>query len=197
MPSSYFFQSLLAWDWCYSPSSTKQNLNRYRYDAKLSHLVLSLCPGSSLCLSIRWAIRLLPASRRRVCVDCYRFVPIRVWGARRTAACHLKRPCASTVGMADAMSIDNKPKSFHRDESDDSADSSPDRGLAASAIPSSNISSNPIQDVQQPKRKGGRKPVSLMTPPPLTRQRCFHPVLHNHPPVTRFRGTTSCTGSWQ
>ncbi|KID86535.1 MEAB protein [Metarhizium guizhouense ARSEF 977] len=55
------------------------------------------------------------------------------------------------------MSIDNKPNP-PRDESDDSADSTPEREQNASATVSGN-SNNAVQDAQQPKRKGGRKPI--------------------------------------
>lgn len=54
------------------------------------------------------------------------------------------------------MSIDNKPNPPRRDESDDSVDSTPERDQNPPATASANVS----QDVQQPKRKGGRKPVS-------------------------------------
>ncbi|OAA50452.1 MEAB protein [Metarhizium rileyi] len=55
------------------------------------------------------------------------------------------------------MSIDNKlyPP---RDESDDSASSSPEREQNASGLASGN-SHHAVQDTQQPKRKGGRKPI--------------------------------------
>lgn len=55
------------------------------------------------------------------------------------------------------MSIDNKPNP-HRDESDDSGDSTPERDQNPSGPVSGN--NNAVQDAQQPKRKGGRKPVS-------------------------------------
>ncbi|KAG5978768.1 hypothetical protein E4U55_005960 [Claviceps digitariae] len=66
------------------------------------------------------------------------------------------------------MSIDNKPKPPHRDESDDSLDSPLERDHNALASASAsgndgnyitNNSSIPVQDAQQPKRKGGRKPI--------------------------------------
>nr|AKH05060.1 MEAB protein [Epichloe sp. LpTG-2] len=56
------------------------------------------------------------------------------------------------------MSIDNKPNPPHRDESDDSVDS-PLEGDHNASAPASGHSNNPIQDAQQPKRKGGRKPI--------------------------------------
>ncbi|OAQ70083.1 MEAB protein [Pochonia chlamydosporia 170] len=59
--------------------------------------------------------------------------------------------------MAEEMSIDNKPNP-PRDESDDSVDSTPEREQNASA-PVSGNSNNAVQDAQQPKRKGGRKPI--------------------------------------
>ncbi|KAG6014194.1 hypothetical protein E4U43_006838 [Claviceps pusilla] len=79
------------------------------------------------------------------------------------------------------MSIDNKPKPPHRDESDDCLDSPHERDHstappASSAAPGGNVVGNdgidgnygsyigsnsniPVQDAQQPKRKGGRKPI--------------------------------------
>jgi hypothetical protein len=56
------------------------------------------------------------------------------------------------------MSIDNKPNP-PRDESEDSVDSTPEGEQNASA-PVLGNGSNAVQDAQ-PKRKGGRKPVSL------------------------------------
>lgn len=53
--------------------------------------------------------------------------------------------------MAENMSIDNKP----RDDSDVSLDSTPERDHNPSGQPGHGAS----QDGQQPKRKGGRKPV--------------------------------------
>jgi hypothetical protein len=60
--------------------------------------------------------------------------------------------------MADTMSIDNKLNSNDRDESDESIESPQDLSApAAGNLPSAG---NPVsQDGQQPKRKGGRKPV--------------------------------------
>jgi len=80
--------------------------------------------------------------------------------------------------MADDMSIDNKPNPPHGDESDDSLDShsplerddnAPPAPVLASGNNGNRISSNSIDSInavqdahaQQPKRKGGRKPVSL------------------------------------
>ncbi|KND87961.1 hypothetical protein TOPH_07391 [Tolypocladium ophioglossoides CBS 100239] len=57
--------------------------------------------------------------------------------------------------MADRMSIDNKPNPPRRDESDDSADSTPERDQN----PPASANNNASQDAQQPKRKGGRKPI--------------------------------------
>ncbi|KAG5927116.1 hypothetical protein E4U42_002565 [Claviceps africana] len=73
------------------------------------------------------------------------------------------------------MSIDNKPQPPHRDESDDSLDSpvegdhdanapafsstSAPAPLPVSASCKNSDSINPLQDQQQPKRKGGRKPI--------------------------------------
>ncbi|KAG6002866.1 hypothetical protein E4U21_002718 [Claviceps maximensis] len=72
------------------------------------------------------------------------------------------------------MSIDNKPKPPHRDESDDSLDSpldgddnapvpAPAPAPAPASVGGNNNYSdntiNPVQDAQQPKRKGGRKPI--------------------------------------
>ncbi len=55
-----------------------------------------------------------------------------------------------------AMSIDSKPKPSHREQSDDSAGSTPEG--EHNAAPNT-------QDAQpQPKRKGGRKPVSFLAP---------------------------------
>lgn len=96
-------------------------------------------------------------------VTCYRFVSLET-GALAARGCHLQRPCAVTLGMADDMSIDNKPNPPHRDESDDSVDS-PLEGDHNASAPASGHSNNPIQDAQQPKRKGGRKPVSLIQLP--------------------------------
>ncbi|QUC19319.1 uncharacterized protein UV8b_03560 [Ustilaginoidea virens] len=56
------------------------------------------------------------------------------------------------------MSIDNKPSPPHGDESDDSIDSTPEAEHAISAAVSGH-SNNPVQDTQQPKKKGGRKPI--------------------------------------
>jgi hypothetical protein len=60
--------------------------------------------------------------------------------------------------MADTMSIDNKLNSNDRDESDESIESPQDLSApAAGNLPSAG---NPVsQDGQQPKRKGGRKPI--------------------------------------
>ncbi|UNI14009.1 hypothetical protein JDV02_000693 [Purpureocillium takamizusanense] len=57
--------------------------------------------------------------------------------------------------MADKMSIDNKPNPARRDESDDSVDSTPERDQNPPAA----ANPNAPQDPQQPKRKGGRKPI--------------------------------------
>ena len=66
--------------------------------------------------------------------------------------------------MADKMSIDNKPvepsNSSNREESDESIDSPSDERDQIFDLPSG----GPLtaQELgQQPKRKGGRKPVSL------------------------------------
>ncbi|KAG6041364.1 hypothetical protein E4U41_004774 [Claviceps citrina] len=56
------------------------------------------------------------------------------------------------------MSIDSKPNPPPRDESDDSLDSPLERDHNASAAGPANCN-NPVQDGQQPKRKGGRKPI--------------------------------------
>lgn len=56
---------------------------------------------------------------------------------------------------AKKMSIDSKPKPPHRDESEDSAGSTPEGEQNPIALASSNT-----QEPVQPKRKGGRKPVS-------------------------------------
>lgn len=55
---------------------------------------------------------------------------------------------------AEKMSIDSKPQQVRRNDSDDSGASSPEREQT-SAAPVNNTQENP-----QPKRKGGRKPVS-------------------------------------
>ncbi|KAK2594931.1 hypothetical protein QQS21_007334 [Conoideocrella luteorostrata] len=58
------------------------------------------------------------------------------------------------------MSIDNKPNPSHRDEPDDSGDSTPEREHEhIPSAPTSSNSNHPIQEGQQPKRKGGRKPI--------------------------------------
>lgn len=61
------------------------------------------------------------------------------------------------------MSIDSKPKPSHRDESEESAGSTPE----GEQNPIAPITSNTSQEPAQPKRKGGRKPVSLSTMPLL------------------------------
>ncbi|KJZ72951.1 hypothetical protein HIM_07714 [Hirsutella minnesotensis 3608] len=53
------------------------------------------------------------------------------------------------------MSIDNKPNPPRRDDSDDSADSTPERDHNATVSTHGHLS----PDMQQPKRKGGRKPI--------------------------------------
>ncbi|KAG6170540.1 hypothetical protein E4U51_000768 [Claviceps purpurea] len=60
------------------------------------------------------------------------------------------------------MSIDSKPEPPHPDDSDDSVDSPIEGDHNASAPASANTdtnTNNPLQDGQQPKRKGGRKPI--------------------------------------
>lgn len=68
--------------------------------------------------------------------------------------------------MADTMSIDNKLNSHDRDESDESIESPQDLDQNHSVTAAgSTISGNPVsQDGQQPKRKGGRKPVRKPIP---------------------------------
>lgn len=65
--------------------------------------------------------------------------------------------------MADKMSIDTKPPNPDRDESEESTGSTPEReqNLSMTAGSGSTII-NVSQDGQQPKRKGGRKPVSAI-----------------------------------
>lgn len=76
------------------------------------------------------------------------------------------------------MSIDSKPKPSHRDESEDSAGSTPE-GEQNSLAP---VTSNTSQEPVQPKRKGGRKPVSLSRsqsishPPVLIQCRSMPPL---------------------
>lgn len=64
--------------------------------------------------------------------------------------------------MADKMSIDTQPPNPHdRDESEDSTGSTPEREQNPSMTAGSGSTIiNVSQDGQQPKRKGGRKPVS-------------------------------------
>ncbi|RDA94372.1 hypothetical protein CP533_3831 [Ophiocordyceps camponoti-saundersi (nom. inval.)] len=57
--------------------------------------------------------------------------------------------------MAETMSIDSKPNPPRRDESEDSVDSTPERDHN----PPASANDNASQDTQQPKRKGGRKPI--------------------------------------
>lgn len=57
---------------------------------------------------------------------------------------------------AKKMSIDSKPKPSHRDESEDSAGSTPE----GDRNPVAPVTTEPAQ----PKRKGGRKPVSRHEP---------------------------------
>ncbi|RCI14611.1 hypothetical protein L249_6608 [Ophiocordyceps polyrhachis-furcata BCC 54312] len=57
--------------------------------------------------------------------------------------------------MAETMSIDSKPNPTRRDESEDSVDSTPERDHN----PPASTNENASQDTQQPKRKGGRKPI--------------------------------------
>lgn len=66
--------------------------------------------------------------------------------------------------MADKMSIDTKPPNPDRDESEESTGSTPEReqNPSMTAGSGSNII-NVSQDGQQPKRKGGRKPVSTVS----------------------------------
>jgi hypothetical protein len=54
------------------------------------------------------------------------------------------------------MSIDNKPKPSHREQSDDSGGSTPEGEQNAVAAGGNGQDAQP-----QPKRKGGRKPVRL------------------------------------
>jgi hypothetical protein len=66
--------------------------------------------------------------------------------------------------MADTMSIDNKLNPHDRDESDESIESPQDQDLdqnhSVQSAGHSHSAGNPVsQDGQQPKRKGGRKPV--------------------------------------
>ncbi|KAL7792529.1 hypothetical protein V8C37DRAFT_126793 [Trichoderma ceciliae] len=62
--------------------------------------------------------------------------------------------------MADKMSIDTKPPNPpHRDESEESTGSTPETELNPSMTGSGNTIINASQDGQQPKRKGGRKPI--------------------------------------
>ncbi|KHN99627.1 MEAB protein [Metarhizium album ARSEF 1941] len=56
------------------------------------------------------------------------------------------------------MSIDNKPNPPRDESADDSVDSTPEREQNAPAAVSGS-SNNAVQDAQQPKRKGGRKPI--------------------------------------
>ena len=64
------------------------------------------------------------------------------------------------------MSIDNKPNPPRPEDSDDSVDSTPEREQGGpSSISGGN--NNPVLDGQQPKRKGGRKPVSFTYCPSL------------------------------
>ncbi|KAI9166622.1 protein MEAB [Paramyrothecium foliicola] len=68
----------------------------------------------------------------------------------------------SSEGMADTMSIDNKLNSHDRDESDESIESPQDldQNHSGPVAGGTNSPGNPIsQDGQQPKRKGGRKPI--------------------------------------
>ena len=58
--------------------------------------------------------------------------------------------------MADKMSIDKKDSV--KEDSDESIDSSPEAEQCQAALNT--------QEGQQPKRKGGRKPVSSTRPPP-------------------------------
>lgn len=58
------------------------------------------------------------------------------------------------------MSIDNQPNPARPDDSDDSVGSTPEREQNSSAPISAGA--NAVQDGQQPKRKGGRKPVSFL-----------------------------------
>ncbi|KAF4580958.1 MEAB protein [Ophiocordyceps camponoti-floridani] len=53
------------------------------------------------------------------------------------------------------MSIDSKPNPPRRDDSEDSVDSTPERDHN----PPPSATENASQDAQQPKRKGGRKPI--------------------------------------
>lgn len=64
--------------------------------------------------------------------------------------------------MADNMSIDTKPPNPpDRDESEESTGSTPEREQNPSMTAGSGSTIiNVSQDGQQPKRKGGRKPVS-------------------------------------
>ena len=61
------------------------------------------------------------------------------------------------------MSIDNKPDPMRPDESEDSVDSTPEREQTSSVAPAPGNTNSATQDGQQPKRKGGRKPVSDTT----------------------------------
>ncbi|RFU73243.1 meab [Trichoderma arundinaceum] len=84
------------------------------------------------------------------------------WGACRSAAVVSRGPRAVYQGMADKMSIDNKPPNPpHRDESEESTGSTPETEQNPSMTAGSGSTIiNVSQDGQQPKRKGGRKPVS-------------------------------------
>lgn len=58
------------------------------------------------------------------------------------------------------MSIDTKPPNPDRDESEESTGSTPEREQNLMTAGSGSTIINVSQDGQQPKRKGGRKPVS-------------------------------------
>lgn len=68
------------------------------------------------------------------------------------------------------MSIDNKPNPPRRDDSDDSPDSTPERDQNPPPVTNDRDS----HDAQQPKRKGGRKPVSWHSLP--IRLSSFYPT---------------------
>ncbi|KAH6606823.1 hypothetical protein Trco_005976 [Trichoderma cornu-damae] len=65
--------------------------------------------------------------------------------------------------MADNMSIDTKPSNppHHRGESEESAGSTPEREQILSTAAGSGSTINMSHDGQQPKRKGGRKPLCI------------------------------------
>lgn len=75
----------------------------------------------------------------------------------KALAAHGKRLADPPGEMADKMSIDKKDPT--KDDSEDSVGSSPEGEPGPAS--NSNAAGNAAQENQQPKRKGGRKPVSL------------------------------------